>query len=347
LIRHLGHRAVRRLRWSAAVLRACLRGWRCRSRILVIESDDWGSIRTASREARDRLADMGYAMHRSKYNLDALETDADMEALLEVLGGVRDHRGRPACMTANVIMANPDFERIRESNFEEYFFEPVDATLARSDARRGVAAKWAEGARRGLFVPQLHGREHLRWWKWMEALRGGSQEARAAFDLEMCGVPYAASKEGLPFYASPYVSDEELERHGVDLEAMVCEGSELFEQQFGYASAGAIAPCYCWTPHVERIWSLLGIRYIQGILFQDVGGTGRKSHYLGERGVAGAWYLVRNCHFEPAQEELLATVKARWPDVCFLSSRQVGAMIERGLASVTDLDAGAPGLEEG
>ena len=376
---------------------ARLRGWRCRRRIVVIESDDWGSIRMASREAYDRLRDLGWPVERSAYAADALETDEDLDGLFEVLGRFHDRRGRPACLTANMIVANPDFERVRASDFREYACEPVEATLARSPARQGVARRWREGLARRVFVPQLHAREHVRWWEWLDALRAGSQEARLTFDLGMCGVPAAASREGLSFYHPPYVDDATLARRGVDLDAMVRQGAALFRQQFGYTSLSAIAPNYCWTDRVERLWAAEGVRYIQGALFQTAGDPALlRIHHLGERGAAGGVYLLRSASLEhrerpddavgrclgqvawafrfrkPAVIEthrmnyvgsilpesrrrglellarLLESILRRWPDAVFLSTPELGYLVEHGEDHLDALDdVAVPGQGSG
>jgi hypothetical protein len=353
---------------------ANIRGWRTRQRIIVIESDDWGSIRISSQADYARLVAHGYRVERSVYSVDALETDEDLDKLFAVLDGVRDRRGRPACMTANVIMANPDFERVRESGFREYAYEPVATTLARSPDRQGVARLWAEGLERRVFVPQLHGREHVCWWDWLKALQAGSPEALLAFEMGMCGVPIAAQD----FCTPMYLDAETLREAGVDLDSMVREGAELFEKQFGMKSLSAIAPNYCWTDHVERIWADVGVRYIQGTVFQRFSGGRRRTHYFGQRSPAGQYYLVRNCFLEhrdrpvdalerclrqvarafrfhkPAiigthrvnyigsilpesrrrgldlLDRLLRSIVRRWPDVIFLSSPELGYLIEHG-----------------
>jgi len=389
--------ALRKFATVAGAARACVRGWRARQKIVVIESDDWGSVRTSSRKAYDRLAAGGWAMDRGQYNLDALETEEDLDLLQAVLEGVRDGRGRPACLTANMVVANPDFDRIRASGFREYFFEPVRDTLARSPERRGTAERWRRGLRRRLFVPQLHGREHVRWWEWLAALRDGSVEATTTFDLGMCGVAIASSREGRGFYGPTHLDEARLAREGIDLETVVREGARMFREQFGYRSASTIAPNYHWTDRVEQLWADEGVRYIQGRVLQihdTPAGPARRYHFLGERGCAGGWYLVRNCVFEPAAQRgdcvgrclrsiaaafhwrkpavvcthrvnfigsidprnraeglrelrrLLEAILLRWPDARFLSSVELGAMIERNLRRVEDLpDEVLPGRE--
>jgi hypothetical protein len=103
--------------WTA---RAGFRGWRNRAKILVLESDDWGCKRMPSRQAYEALADRGYALDRSALCLDMRERPEDVVSLFEVLGAHEDRRGRPACMTGNMIVANPDFENIRGAHFNTY-----------------------------------------------------------------------------------------------------------------------------------------------------------------------------------------------------------------------------------
>lgn len=282
-----------------------LRSWRTREKILVIESDDWGSIRTSSREAYERLRQLGYPMDRSPFSLDAIESDRDLEMLFETLESVRDSRHQPACVTANMIMGNPDFERIRQSGFRQYHYEPNTVTLSRLEGRARVEDLWKQGLARELFLPQFHARGHVRFWEWLDALRDGSQEALETFRLEMCGVPLAASREGRGFYAARYVDSGELSARGIDLDHIITDGLRMFHETFGYRSLSTIAPNYCWTDDVERIWVREGIRYVQGGLYQVYprpgGKTRRRPHFLGQRSPAGCLYLVRNCDFEPSE----------------------------------------------
>jgi len=281
-------------------------GWHCRDRIVVIESDDWGSIRTSSREAYDRLLAEGCPLERAGYSLDALETDEDLDLLYEVLESVRDSRGRPACLTANMIMVNPDFARIRASGYQDYVFEHAAATLARDPLRQGVEARWADGLRRGVFVPQLHGRGHIRWWEWLEALRAGSVETLRTFDLGMCGVHLDASKEGLCFYAPLYLHAQELEPYGVDLAQVISEGAALFKQQFGYRSLSTIAPNYAWGEAAEAAWVASGVRYVQGEMYQRFAtpeGLIAHRHLMGDWSSSCLLYLIRNCLLEPLERK--------------------------------------------
>ncbi len=61
-------------------------GWRTKRRIVVLESDDWGTIRTPSREILERLRKEGIEVDKCHYmRYDSLESEEDLELLFDVL----------------------------------------------------------------------------------------------------------------------------------------------------------------------------------------------------------------------------------------------------------------------
>src|SRR5690554_5713104 len=129
------------------------RGWRTNRKIVVIESDDWGSIRMPNREAILKLKERGFKVEKCGYmKHDSLESNEDMECLFDYI----EKRNRKPVITANFLTANPDFERIRESNFEHYYFESLDKTLAAYPNHYNVKNLWLEGLANKYFIPQLH-----------------------------------------------------------------------------------------------------------------------------------------------------------------------------------------------
>jgi hypothetical protein len=69
-------------------------GWRTNRKIIVIESDDWGSIRMPSRSAYGKLIKAGLNLNGGdglRYSLyDSLESKSDLEGLFHVLESFRD-----------------------------------------------------------------------------------------------------------------------------------------------------------------------------------------------------------------------------------------------------------------
>lgn len=52
---------------------------------------------------------------------DTLESNEDLEKLFDILLSFKDHNGNHPVITAVTNIANPEFDKIRENNFEHYF----------------------------------------------------------------------------------------------------------------------------------------------------------------------------------------------------------------------------------
>jgi hypothetical protein len=174
-------------------------GWRTKRHLVVIESDDWGSVRMPSREVFDNLirdgidllSDEGY-----RYNkYDSLATSEDLTLLFEVLTSVKDSTGRPAVFTPVSVVANPDFDKIEQSDFSDYFYEPFTNTLKRYPDCEKSFTIWKEGIKSRLFVPQFHGREHLNVKVWMRALKKRDDKTIKAFINKTWGISTANDPE--------------------------------------------------------------------------------------------------------------------------------------------------------
>ena len=96
-----------------------LRGWKTKRKIVVIESDDWGSIRMPSKEVVELFKSKNYPLEINKFTLfDGLERQVDLEELFKVLESHKDKNGNNPVVTACSVVANPDFEKIKKSNFK-------------------------------------------------------------------------------------------------------------------------------------------------------------------------------------------------------------------------------------
>jgi hypothetical protein len=278
-----------------------MRGMRSTRKLVVIESDDWGSIRMPSREVFESLQAEGFHPETDPYmKYDSLESDEDLQQLFQVLSGVKDSRGRGAVITANAVMANPDFDRIREGGFREYHYEPFTTTLQRYEGRGNVYRLWKQGLQEGIFIPQFHGREHLHVLRWMRDLAAGDPMLLKAFGYRMISISSMPSKMRFSYMEGmDHGSEEERKAKKPILET----GHRLFISLVGYPSKSFIANCYIWDRTVEEVLAAQGVRLMQGILNQ-ICPTGHGSHrlvrhYMGERKNNMA-YTIRNVFFEPS-----------------------------------------------
>jgi hypothetical protein len=317
-----------------------LPGWRTDRKILVIESDDWGSIRMPSKEVYSKFVSRGFDLSKSDYNrIDTLESNEDLTHLYETLHKHKDSVGNPPVITADFVLGNPDFVKIRQSDFTEYHFEPVTETLKKYAHRDKVEALWKIGNSENIFHPQFHGREHVNVVRWMETLKKKSADILFTFDNE---TTFSGEGDYNFMEVLDYNTPDDLEK----MKESLVDGLDLFEKLFGFRSKSFIPPCYTWNSDIEETLSENGVRYIQGLVIQLVptgsfGNYRKKYHFQGNRNSFGQYYLVRNCFFEPALSkssdqigECLKRINLayRWNKPAIISSHRInymGSLVEK------------------
>lgn len=281
-----------------------LRSQKITEKLLVIESDDWGSIRTKNSMCRERLNRISADVQKDCYTqLDNLADSNDLNALYEVLNSVKDGNGNPACITANVCTANPDFDRIREDGFEQFYYEPFTKSIEKIHGKQ-VWPLWKQGMAEGMIMPQLHGREHLHALQWMAELRAGNQDLLKAFELESFGIPYKPLLKGRRKNLQAALDQYGMDREEEFQKLWILEGAELFKDIFGFRSGTFIPPAYTWHTRIHQYLKNAAIKALQGIKLQyqpKKAGYYRKFHYIGEKS-DGLTHLVRNVFFEPASD---------------------------------------------
>jgi len=281
-----------------------LSGWRTNRKIIVIESDDWGSIRMPSSEVYEKCLAAGYRVDKIAYErYDSLASEDDLELLFELLFAFKDQAGNHPVITANVLVANPDFEKIRQTGYWAYHYEPVTETLNRYPRHSRSFALWQEGRINGIFFPQSHGREHLNVSMFMNALQRGDKDVLFGFEQGIPGmIPHGDNPAGGNTYVeSLKYSDEKDKEQKLEI---VLEGLNQFEQLFGYLSKSFIPPNYLWSPDYDEAVSREGVLYYQGNRKMKEpefnGSVTYHNHNLGDKNRFCQRYLVRNVIFEPS-----------------------------------------------
>ena len=287
-------------------------GWHTNRKIIVFESDDWGMIRMASKSSYNYFLSKGLPVDSCVYNSnDVLEQNTDLELLFEVLSSVRDKNNHTAILTANNVVANPDFEKIQEDNFTRYYLEPFSETLKKYNNREKVLELYQEGIRNYLFRPQFHAREHLNVSNWMKALINKERTTMMAFERQMFSV-HAKGKVSS-------CKDEFLDAFGnfeEDYSRVVEEGLQIFQDVHGFNSTSFIAPCFYWSNSLNKLLRKNGVKYLQGGRVQKSPVHGKKEfkkyyHYLGQRNSLNQLYLIRNASFE-----VVESTDRDWVDSC-------------------------------
>lgn len=330
-----------------------------------------------NKEAIDQLRENGIKVDNCRYMLnDALEDNDDMEQLFLTLERLEN---KPV-ITANFLTSNPDFEKIKASNFLQYFNENLFTTLAKSPNRNKVEFLYREGIKRGCFIPQLHGREHLNVSRWMSDLQNGNEETMLAFELRVFGVSAHVVKKKRESYQAAF--DEGNPQYKTDHSKIVEDAVVEFGKMFQFKPVSFIAPNYTWGEEIEAATFRQGIKYLQGTHTQRLPKTSQEKRYrkrntLGSTNHWGQNYLIRNCSFEPFSDpnrdwishcleeikiaflwkkpaiismhranfvgsinpenreknlklfsELIKAINIRWPEVEFMSSNQLGKLMD-------------------
>lgn len=283
-----------------------LPGWRTNRKIVVIESDDWGGIRIPTKKVKQSLVAAGMNLENDPYSLyDSMADEDDLIALFDVLSSVKDKKGKHAVITANTNVANPDFVKIRQSDYQEYFYEPFTETLNRLQGNENSFKLWQEGIKAGVFYPQFHGREHVNVRKWLHDLRRNHANVRLWFDQGCYATSHLVDKSQIGHYMVAF--DSAMPSDIAFYNQSIVEGLDLFETLFGYRSESFIAPTYCWPLEIETTLKSNSVKFLQGVYSQKIplnNGKNfkiKRSNFQGKKSKSGLIYLMRNAYFEPSQ----------------------------------------------
>ena len=275
-------------------------------KIIVIESDDWGSIRMPDKDTYDLCLSKGYEVDKNSYTkFDCLETDNDLEELFNLLSSHKDHNSNHPIFTANCLVTNPDFDKIIESGNENYFFETVEETFLKSMNSKNALNLWKKGMQDKYFMLQSHGREHLNVSRFMIDLKNRNSDALFALNNKMPGIFFKEDhKSGNEYVvALEHFNNSDLQNKCIIIE----EGLKLFNKLFGYYSQSFVACNYVWDKEIEKVLKLNNVNFIQGTIYQLIpkgacNGFRKKLHYTGQKNVYNQLYIVRNAHFEPVND---------------------------------------------
>lgn len=282
-------------------------GWSTKRKIVVIESDDWGSIRMSSKQAFNRLLKAGIPVDKSHYNLyDSLESNLDLEILFETISNLQDSTGRTPVISGINIVANPNFDRIMEDKYTEYNYEPFTETLKRYPKHDKVYDLLKEGIEKRLFIPLFHGREHLNVKRWMNALQNKNKSTILGFENKVTGIPKnGINNELVPNFQAAFDIDSEID---LDYQKIILkEGFELFEKLYNYKSKYFVPTNGPFNNSLELDLYNHGVEFINTAKKQrEPLGNGKfklNTRFIGDMNKFNQTYITRNCFFEPSSTE--------------------------------------------
>lgn len=278
-------------------------GWRTQRKIVVIESDDWGSVRLFSREARDKMKAFGLNTDATHYDtVDSLESNRDLELFFDFLSQFKDKNGRNPVITAMCNTGNPDFEKIVASGFEQYFFQALHESLAEYPAHDKVLELWRKGTEEHYFVPEIHGREHVNVRRYMAILQQhpAKEGLRFAAQHKSLG-PYAYRNQPYPNYLGALHPERRAEI--AELQQHLIQSGSLFQTYNGYRPRAFIAPNAEEPKELEKTLHQIGVKYLtrskKRIYPKGDGVFEKEWNFIGKRTEFNQIVINRNAFFEP------------------------------------------------
>ena len=279
-----------------------LPGTKTKRKLVVIYVDDYGSIRVRDKQAYNNLLKAGLAVDKTRYGYDTLCTTEDLQMLFDVLTSVKDKNGHHAVFTPFANIANPDFERIKNSGFQQYYREPFTETMKRlGSAYDGAYQLWKQGIANGIFRPEYHGTEHISVWKFMKALQEGHKSTVLSFENESVASPFFPDEPKIDNATAVFDIVKASDNDSLKTDIKV--GLDMFEELLGYRAVQFTPGAAIYSPLLHDSLLQNGIKsiHVQRYKAYPLGdGKYEKSFlYTGKTNEVGQRYIVRNCVFEP------------------------------------------------
>lgn len=328
-------------------------GWCTNERIVVIESDDWGSERFPNKWVIGEFKSNGYNIDLCGFSsFDCLESEEDLESIIDVLHGFMDFKGNRPVLTMLCNCSNPDYEKIEYAGFDNYHSKSLfQSHNENADKIRKI---YKEGIRMNLLLPQFHGREHLYVDRWLRDLKTNS-ETRYAFTRRVSGISTSYMNGVLKGYRAAFDLDIEADLNYQTWS--ISQGVKEFQEFYTIAPTYFVPPDGPFNNSLEPILRDNGIKFIGASKVQkEPLGSGRYSthfHWLGKMNNHNQLYITRNVAFEPLSKlypdpvsKALAEIESafRWKKPAVISTHRanyVGGIEasnrEKGLESLKRL----------
>lgn len=274
----------------------------CTNRKLVAFSiDDYGTQRTASKQARENLIKAGFIKEHNRFDMfDSLECADDLELLFQVLSSVKDKNGHSAVFTPFALTVNPDFETMAQERYARYVYEILPETYQKVHGDTKTWEVIKQGIQKGIFLPQYHGREHMNIKTMMSLLQRRDKCAILNFQNNS----YSSIKSPFTDISATaefdFVSSNEIPHLG----EVAKDGLRLFEQVYGYKAKHFSAPGNRENRLLDKYLAEGGIELLDSDFVRKVCVSNGKYKYLsidynGKKNHFGQRYIVRNVVFEP------------------------------------------------
>jgi hypothetical protein len=223
---------------------------------------------------------------------------------LDLLMTFKDSTGKHPVFTSNFVTGNPNFEKIKEHQFTQFFWDPFyDSNGEFSQDKASTLEIINQGIFKGIIEPQYHGRQHVNHKKWLKSLSNGNVNALEFFKHKMW-IYDSNNSNGLRslnavFDSCEYTTEE------VELEFN--DGIHVFKQAFGQLPQSFIPNNYFFNRGWNSLLPKYGIKSVQGMKYgfetTDFGGMLKYRRYnQKDQQNSSLAQLVRNVVFDPSSD---------------------------------------------
>jgi len=287
--------------------------------LVVLQSDDWGRVGLRDQEGHELLQSAGLSLGERPYDFYTLETAEDLTGLLAILKLHHDSNGRSPCLEMNFVVANLDFDRMKDGDWREVQLLPLADGLPLGWVRPGLMQAYHKGIADGVFHPALHGITHFCWQAVERSSSADGERANLLRTLWRAGTPYIHWR--MPWIGYEYWDAEKPEEERflpVHAQGELIDRTiGLFGKAFSSLPRSACAPGYRANDDTQRVWAQHGIRVAQN-------GPGMLTPpHIDQYGIL---HLARTVEFEPiADPQFSVEMCLRRAEDCF--SRGIPAIV--------------------
>ncbi len=299
-------------------------------KLIVIESDDWGSERIPNIKTREDLRSFGINIDSNPHlKYDTLERLEDLEIFETAIKDIYEKYGKKIKITTNFNVVNPDYDKIAASGYTNYFYQPFKENYFQRDKNHAVWMKIQEMIKNQIFQPQYHGREHVNVNLWLSELRDGNPFYQKAFESGCFAIdsPVKNKNQKNVLASLEYNSVEDQNF----IKGSIIDGLNIFEDIFDFRSKTIVPTRHVWHTDQESIFKEGGITHIQTSLKQihpTSDGYKYIYHHTGERNrFTDMRYLVRNIYFEPSYSEDIDWVSKSYNKIRYLLYMNIPVII--------------------
>ena len=233
---------------------------------IVFESDDWGLCGEGrDQQVQSDLVSKGYVDIDSNFLApmykNTLESESDLDNLSNSLAKFKDRLGRSPIFTANMVVSNPDFERIKQNRFSQYFAIPISKGFPTGWHDWATTVRgWKKAINRKVWLPEYHGFSHFNYRNWIRGLGKGDQRLMDFFNRSM--VTYSVRFRVLSEYGVHIGNRWDFQSFGEQY-SDICAGFDIFNSLFGRFPRTTIPPNNVWNPDTYRAFLKSKVRFIQ------------------------------------------------------------------------------------